>query len=72
MITWAEKMEARGYERGRRETRALLARQITRKFGPLSEWVQQTIESADAEQLLEWGDRFVTARTVEEVFDGKG
>ena len=72
MITWAEKMEARGYERGRRETMALLARQITRKFGPLSEWVQQTIESVDAEQLLEWGDRFVTARTVEEVFDGKG
>ena len=92
MITWAEKMEARGeargYEKAQREMAswaeraeatgrrageaALLARQMTRKFGPLSEGVRRLIESADAEQLLEWGERFVTAGSVEEVFDEKG
>jgi hypothetical protein len=100
MITWAEKMEARGYEKaqrelttwaerrreegrrvgfqeGRQEGRqegeaAFLSRMVTRKFGPLSQGVQRAIESADAKQLLEWGDRFVTARSVEEIFDGKG
>jgi hypothetical protein len=85
MMTWAEKIEAKGEAKGRKlglqegEAKgrqageaALLSRQITRKFGPLSEWVQQRIEGGDAKQLLQWGDRFVTARTVEEIFDGKG
>jgi hypothetical protein len=92
MMTWAEKMEARGYEKAQQEMTtwaekieakgeakgrqageaALLSRMVMRKFGPLSQGVQRTIESAGAEQLLEWGDRFVTARTLEEIFDGQG
>ncbi len=69
MMTWAERRLEEGRQQGEA---ALLARMVMRKFGPLSQGVQQTIESADAEQLLEWGDRFVTARSVEEIFDGKG
>ena len=70
-------MEAKGRQEGRQKGRqegeaALLARMVTRKFGPLSEGVRRMIESADAEQLLEWGERFVTAGSVEEVFDEKG
>ncbi len=48
----------------------LLLRQFRSKFGPPDSAVEERIESADAEQLLEWGERVLTANTLDEVFDG--
>ena len=49
-----------------------MLRLFRRKFGPPDSSVEERLKSADAEQLLEWGDRFVTANTPDEVFDGNG
>ncbi len=55
---------------GRKEGEAiLLLRLAERKFGPLAPRVQRRIDGAGAEQLLEWGERLLTARSLAEVFD---
>ena len=60
---------ARGEKNGRKQGEAqLLSAQLTEKFGPLSADVRQRIERADAEQLLEWGKRFVSAGELADVF----
>ena len=46
--------------------------QMKRKFGTLDPEVKQRIETAKSERLLEWGDRFVMARSLDEVFNGQG
>lgn len=59
----------RGLARGRQEGEAqLLLRQLTRKFGPLSGDTRARLEAADAEQLLIWGERLLTAVSLDEVF----
>jgi Domain of unknown function (DUF4351) len=83
MMTWAEKIEAKGYDRGleqghrkglehgRREGEAaLLLRMAERKFGQVSPEARGQIEKARPEQLLEWGERLVSARSLEETLDG--
>lgn len=75
--TWTETWEQRGIRKGlekglkqgRREGESiLLLRQLERKFGPLESPARRRVESADAEQLLEWGERFVDATSLQEVF----
>ena len=96
MMTWAEKIEAKGYslghqeghQEGHREGRreghregrregfqagrqegeaALLLRMAERKFGRVSSAARRQIEEARPEQLLEWGERLVTAQSLEEM-----
>ena len=58
-----------GIERGTRRGEAtLLMRLADRKFGGLDESWRARIEAADAEQLLEWGERLLTARRPEDLF----
>ena len=57
---------------GRREGRqegeaAVLLRLITLKFGPPSESVRQRVQAADAETLLDWSERVLTAQRLDEV-----
>ena len=47
---------------------ALLVRQLELKFGSLSPEHRAKINGADAETLLVWGERILSAETVEEVF----
>lgn len=56
-------------EAGRRQGGAeLLLRQAERKFGPLEKHDRLRIELAPHERLLDWGERLVMARSLEEVF----
>ncbi|NEX17696.1 MAG: hypothetical protein C1943_13995 [Halochromatium sp.] len=56
-------------EQGERNGEAkLLLRQMERKFGPPDARLRQQIQEADAETLLEWSDRILTAETPEAVF----
>ena len=58
-----------GIEQGKRQGEAeLLLRQLERKFGPASATLRQRIQEADAETLLEWSERILTAQTPEAVF----
>ncbi len=70
-ITSAERFEI---EKGKLEGKlegeaAILLRQIERKYGPQAlAAYRDRVEQADAETLLEWAERVLTAETVEEVF----
>ncbi len=77
---WTAEWRMKGLEEGRKEGRregrkegeiALLKRQLQRKFGLLDAGVEKRIEGASAERLLEWGERFVTAESLAEVFDAE-
>ncbi|NEX17756.1 MAG: transposase [Halochromatium sp.] len=58
-----------GIEQGERKGEAkLLLRQMERKFGPADVRLRQQIQEADAETLLEWSDRILTAESPEAVF----
>jgi hypothetical protein len=46
---------------------AMLLRMIERKFGPVPEAVRQRITETDAETLLTWGDRILSADSLDEV-----
>ena len=57
-----------GYQEGRQEGEALvLLRQLELKFGPPSEAVRAQINAADAETLLRWSERILTAQTLDQV-----
>ncbi len=66
---WKEQGRKEGEERGRREGEsAMLKRLLERRFGDVDEHTRQRMESADADQLLEWGERVLTAERLEDVF----
>ena len=59
----------RWHEEGRQEGRAdLLTRQLERKFGGVDEAVRDRIAHADGNRLVTWGERVLTAQSLEEVF----
>lgn len=73
---WLEGMQEgqlKGIQEGQQKGRqageaALLMRQLERRFGPLAPEAKSRITNADAETLLIWGDRVLTANTVEQIF----
>ncbi len=61
--------EQRGEQRGiQRGEAAILIRLMQYKSGPMAEQERQKIESADADTLLEWSERILTANRVEDIF----
>jgi predicted transposase YdaD len=65
---------AEGRQEGRQEGRkqgeaAMLLRLITLKFGPPDTQVRHQIATADADTLLRWSERVLTASTLGEVLD---
>ena len=46
----------------------MLLRLLEHRFHALDEPTRKRIESADADQLLEWGERVLTAERLEDVF----
>ena len=74
---WTREWQRQGLEKGlkqglqkgvRQGEAALLARLLERKFGPLSAHTRRRIDRADAETLLTWGERVLTAGSLAEVF----
>ncbi len=59
----------KGLEQGRREGEsAMLQRLLQHRFGDLDDRTRQRIASAEADRLLEWGERILTAERLEDVF----
>ena len=57
-----------GYKEGRQEGEALvIMRLIELKFGTPSEAVRAQINAADADTLLRWSERILTAQSLDEV-----
>jgi predicted transposase YdaD len=58
-----------GQQEGRQEGEALVVLRLLRlKFGPLAPEIEARVHSADADRLLEWSDRILTAESLEDVF----
>ena len=58
-----------GEAEGRREGEAeVLLRQLRLRFGPLPEDVTARLNAADAETLLRWSERVLSASTLDAVF----
>ncbi|TVP83372.1 MAG: DUF4351 domain-containing protein [Thioalkalivibrio sp.] len=70
MTRFAERFIEKGREEGigQGEARVLL-RQLTLKFGAVPEPVRARLESADAETLLRWSERVLTADRLEDVVE---
>lgn len=66
---WREEGRRKGEAEGRRKGEAaLLLRQLTRLYGPLTPAIETRVRRAQADQLLEWGERLVTSGSLNEVF----
>jgi len=64
---WVEQGKAEGLIEGEA---TVLLRQIERKFGrAVMEGHRARIEQADADTLLTWSDRILSAEQVEDIFD---
>lgn len=60
----------KGIQEGRQAGEALfLLRLLERKFGRLDPQIRKRVRSADAERLLDWGERVLTAQRLEDVFE---
>ena len=57
--------EAKGEAKGKADT---LHRLLLRRFKSVSSDVEHRIRAADVDQLDEWLDRFVNAKTLDDVF----
>ncbi|HWM92163.1 MAG TPA: Rpn family recombination-promoting nuclease/putative transposase [Thermoanaerobaculia bacterium] len=73
VIEWSHELREEGREQGRQEgwqegEAHLLLRQLEKKFGPLDEMTRTRVLSAKAGRLLEWGERFVSAERLADVF----
>ncbi|WP_285259541.1 DUF4351 domain-containing protein [Halopseudomonas bauzanensis] len=65
-----EKGMQQGMQKGRQEGEAsVLARLLTRRFGPLDAAILQRLQQADLVELERWTDNILDARTLDEVFD---
>jgi len=64
----------KGLEQGREQGRAegavaLLARQLTQRFGPLPQTVQKRLTKANVAQVEAWSDALAGAQSLKQVFD---
>jgi hypothetical protein len=58
-----------GVKKGIRQGEAqMLLRQLSLRFGDLPQNAREQVESADADTLLRWSERILTASTLDEVF----
>jgi flagellar biosynthesis/type III secretory pathway protein FliH len=76
VVEWTEEWKRQGLEEGLKEglkeglqqgEATMLWRQMELRFGPLDERLRARVQAADAETLLRWGERILTAATAEDV-----
>ena len=48
----------------------MLARLLEKRFGTLPDWVTEKLESAKEPELMAWGERVLSAQTLNDVFKG--
>ncbi len=72
-IDWSTQWREEGRRKGRREGEAaLLLRLLSRLYGPPAPAIEERVRRAKADQLLEWGERMLTADSLDEIFGRVG
>lgn len=71
---WREGWKREGLEEGRREgllngQRALLSRQLVKRFGPLTPKLEKRLGAATSRELNSWAERLLDAASIAEIFD---
>jgi predicted transposase/invertase (TIGR01784 family) len=68
---WTRETREEGRQEGRQEGEArMLLRLLRLKFGSLAPEVEERVRSTDADRLLEWSERVLTAERLEDVLGG--
>lgn len=62
------KGEKKGLEKGRQESRDLLLRQLTVKFGTIDDRTRARVEAAGPQRLMKMAERLLTAERLADVF----
>ena len=74
---WNREIREQGRQEGLEEARQerlqegearMLLRQLRLKFGALAPEIEEQVRSADADRLLVWGERILTAESLEDIF----
>jgi predicted transposase/invertase (TIGR01784 family) len=66
---WNREIREEGRQEGRQEEGARMVLRLLRlKFGPLESEIENRVRSADADRLLEWGERVLTAKRLQDIF----
>lgn len=66
---WENQLRQEGMQQGRRQgQRAFLLRLLRKRFEALPDHVVARVNRADSAQLASWGERILTAATLDEVF----
>ena len=69
MDRWDRELREKALREGRQEegTRIVL-RLLRLKFGPLDAETEERVHAADADRLLGWSERILTAESLQDVF----
>jgi len=66
---WNRQIREEGRQEGRQEGEAQVVLRLLRlKFGPLPPEIEERVRSADADRLLEWSERVLTAERLQDIF----
>lgn len=65
MTRLTERLLEQGIQQGEL---AVLNRQLTRRFGPLTREVELRLQQAGTDELERWAENILEARTLDEVF----
>ncbi|HVR97877.1 MAG TPA: Rpn family recombination-promoting nuclease/putative transposase [Thermoanaerobaculia bacterium] len=66
---WNREIREEGRQEGRQEGEArVVLRQLRLKFGPLEPEIEELVHSSDADRLLGWSERILTAESLQDVF----
>ena len=66
---WDRELREKALQEGRQEGEARVVLQLLRlKFGPLEPEIEDRVRSADADRLLGWSERILTAERLQDVF----
>jgi hypothetical protein len=66
---WNREIREEGRHEGRQEEGVRMVLRLLRfKFGPLEPEIEDRVCAADADRLLEWGERVLTAESLQDIF----
>ena len=66
---WNRELREKALQEGRQEGGVRIVLRLLRlKFGPLDPDLEERVHSADADRLLGWSERILTAESLQDIF----